>query len=103
MHCEQNAPVNRLQTISDIRQCPPNNNTHGIVKIRRPHLIFYAYRHLLFPTYSQLTPSLIKGGRGFYFFKKKKKKLKTPPPLSYTSRFFTSLALSSINFLRGST
>ena len=44
MHREQNATVNRLQTIAHVGQSTPDDDAHGVIKIRAPHLLFEADR-----------------------------------------------------------
>ncbi len=39
LHGIQHPPVNRLQTIPDIRQGPTDNDTHGILEIGLTHLL----------------------------------------------------------------
>ena len=39
-HGEQDTPVNRFQAIADIGQRAPDDNAHGVVEVRLPHLIF---------------------------------------------------------------
>ena len=44
-HTDENPPVNRLQAVSYIRQCPPNDDAHGVVDVRPPHLVLDIYRN----------------------------------------------------------
>ena len=39
-HGEQHAPVDGLQAVADVRQRPPDDDGHGVVEIRLPHLLF---------------------------------------------------------------
>jgi hypothetical protein len=40
LHGVEHAPVYRLQSVTHIRQRAANDNRHGVVEIRSPHLIF---------------------------------------------------------------
>ena len=44
VHREQDAPMHRLQPIPRIRQRPRDDDGHGIVEIRPPHLVFEHHR-----------------------------------------------------------
>ena len=43
IHGIKDTPVDRLQAISNIWQCPTNNDTHSVFQIGTTHFIFYRY------------------------------------------------------------
>jgi hypothetical protein len=43
-HREQHAPVDGLEPVADVRQRAPDDDGHGVVQVRRPHLVFEGAR-----------------------------------------------------------
>jgi len=40
VHGIEDAAMHGLQPVANIRQGPPDDHAHGVVEIRRPHLVF---------------------------------------------------------------
>ena len=53
-HCVQDTPVNRLQTIANVRQCTPDNDTHRVVQIGLLHLVFETYSQQFLCNFSHI-------------------------------------------------
>ena len=40
VHAEQNAAMDRLEAVANIRQRPAYDHAHGVIEIGRAHLVF---------------------------------------------------------------
>ena len=94
-HRIQNSSLNWLQTISYIWKCSGSNYRHGIVYIGVLHcfLKIYLFDIVMSLIKNVLVRHFLSPFLGFFAIKR----------ICYISKFFTNLAFSSINFLRGST
>ena len=43
MHREQDPPMHGLQAVAHVRQCPADDDAHGVIEIRPAHLVFKVY------------------------------------------------------------
>jgi hypothetical protein len=43
LHGVENAAMDGLESVADIGEGPSDDDRHGIVEIRLPHLVFYVY------------------------------------------------------------
>src|SRR3954454_22054230 len=91
VHCVEDTAMHGLQTVAHVRQGAPDDHAHGVVEVRRAHLLLEEARldraagqNVRAISHSV---SLLRGCRCSH----------------YTSRLVTSLAWASMNSRRGST
>ena len=48
VHGKQHTTMHRLQAVTRIRQCPPDDHAHRVIEIRTTHLVFQADRNSFF-------------------------------------------------------
>ena len=56
IHRIQDTPVHRLEPVTDVRDGAPDDDAHGVIDVRAPHLVFYVNGRRMRPV---LRPSLI--------------------------------------------
>ena len=40
VHRVEHAPMHRLETVPNVRECTADDDAHGVVEVRLPHLVF---------------------------------------------------------------
>ena len=90
-HAVQHAPVRGLQAVADVGKRATDDHAHGVIHVRALHLVFDVDGNLRGGEFHR-TGYKLQGYRAADYGRG-----------HYTSRFFTSSALSSMNFRRGST